>query len=153
MQANTKTPPRHLLRMKAFQFLYGQAFLEASTAIELEKAFCAFPAQDISAIEYASCEGFAWELVAGVWSNSKKLDLVIEQFAKNWRVDRVGRVELGLLRLAIYEMLYREDVPSKVAINEALELNKQFGEEKSRAFLNGILDAVSKAIESGSLKI
>jgi N utilization substance protein B len=152
MQANMKTPPRHLSRMKAFQFLYGQAFSEAKTDVQLEESYCAFPAQDISEIENATCEGFAWELVAGVWSNSKKLDLVIEEFAKNWRIDRVGRVELGLLRIAIYEMLYREDVPCKVAINEALELNKQFGEEKSRAFLNGILDAVSKAVESGSLK-
>ena len=153
MQVNMKTPPRHLLRMKAFQFLYGQAFTEATTGLQLEEAFCAFPTQDVSEIENATCEGFAWELVAGVWSNSKKLDAVIEQFAENWRIDRVGRVELGLLRIAIYEMLYREDVPSKVAINEALDLNKQFGDEKSRTFLNGILDAVAKAVESGDLKV
>ncbi len=50
-------------------------------------------------------------------------------------------------------MLYRDDVPSKVAINEALELNKQFGEQKSKSFINGILDAVAKAHETNSLKI
>ncbi len=147
--SNSKTPPRHLLRMKAFQFLYGQAFSEAITKDQLKSAFCVFPNQDMSP---NVCEGYAWELVLGVWENTKKLDKVVEQFAKNWRLDRVGRVELGLLRIAIFEMLVCRDVPHKVAINEALELNKQFGEEKSRAFLNGILDAVSKAIDAGTLK-
>ncbi len=150
-QAATKAPPRRLSRMKAFQFLYGQAFAEAKTGLELEESFCAFPAQDISEIENATCEGFAWELVSGVWSHSKKIDVVIEQFAQNWKIDRVGRVELGLLRIAVYEMLYRTDVPFKVAINEALELNKLFGEEKSQAFLNGILDTISKAADAGTL--
>lgn len=151
-QTKQKTAPRHLLRMKAFQFLYGQAFLEAKTGLELEEAFCAFPMQDINDIKKATCEGFAWELVAGVWSNAKQIDEVIEKYAKNWRIDRVGRVELGLLRIAIYEMLYSHDTPSKVAINEALELNKQFGEAKSRPFINGILDSVAKALENASLQ-
>ena len=55
------------------------------------------------------------------------------------------------MRLALYEMLYRPDVPPKVAMNEALELNRQYGEEKSRAFLNGVLDAAAKGLENGEL--
>ena len=59
--------------------------------------------------------------------------------------------ELTLLRLAMYELLYRQDVPAKVAINEALELTRQFGEDNATSFVNGILDAAAKALEKGSL--
>ena len=64
--------------------------------------------------------GFAWDAVQGVWSRRDELDKTISRFSRNWRVDRMGRVELTLLRLAMYELLYRQDVPAKVAINEAL---------------------------------
>ncbi len=60
-------------------------------------------------------------------------------------------MELTLLRLAMYELLYRQDVPAKVAINEALELTRQFGEDNATSFVNGILDAAAKALEKGSL--
>ena len=66
-------------------------------------------------------------------------------------VDRMGRVELTLLRLAVYEIMFRNDVPAKVAINEALELSRQFGEGNAKSFINGILDAVAKALEIGGL--
>ena len=84
----------------------------------------------------------------GVWSNVKNLDSVIERFSQNWRVDRLGKIELTLLRLAVFEMLYRADVPPKVAINEALELSTRFGDAKAKSFINGILDAAIKAQES-----
>ena len=95
--------------------------------------------------------GFAWELVEGVWSKSEELDASITSFSRNWRVDRMGRVELTLLRLAVYEITFRNDVPAKVAINEALELSRQFGEGNAKSFINGILDAVAKALETGGL--
>ncbi len=148
---NNKKIPRHLYRMKAFQFLYGQDFTKASSLEELKADFCAFPTQEDQAIEKFSDDNFAWQLVLGVWKNSEKLDNIIEQFAKNWKISRLGRVELGLLRIAIFEIIYRDDVPSKVSINEALELNKNFGEQKSKSFINGILDSVSKAHEQGNL--
>ncbi len=153
MQNNQKKIPRHLYRMKAFQFLYGQDFSKAGDLEELKRNFCAFPTQEEQEAEPFSDDNFAWELVFGVWTYSKKLDEIIEQFAKNWKVQRLGRVEHGLLRIAIFEILYRDDVPSKVAINEALELNKQFGEQKSKSFINGILDAVAKAVETKTLNI
>ena len=100
----------------------------------------------------AESDGFAWELVEGVWRATAELDDIIARFARNWRLERVGRVELTLLRLAVYEMLYRPDVPAKVALNEALELERQYGEEKSRTFVNGVLDAVVKALDKGELR-
>ena len=85
--------------------------------------------------DVAESDGFAWELVEGVWRATAELDDIIARFARNWRLERVGRVELTLLRLAVYEMLDRPDVPAKVALNEALELERQYG-EKSRALLS-----------------
>lgn len=106
----------------------------------------------ITAEEAAQPEGFAWELVLGVWSKQKELDSLITRYSQNWRIERMGKVELALLRLAAYELLFRDDVPPKVVINEAIELSRQFGDENSRSFVNGILDSAVKAVESGELK-
>ena len=84
--------------------LYGQEFLDCHTVDDLKKAFLAVPRQQGESPE-AEPSGFAWELVLGVWQNRTELDAVIERFARNWRLDRVGRVELNLLRLGVYEML------------------------------------------------
>lgn len=142
---NSKNVPRRLSRMKAFQFLYGLEFAEIKNMQALEQNYRNFPSQE--GTEDTICEGFTWELILGVWQNSAKLDEIIQQYSKKWRIDRVGKVELCLLRLALFEMAYRDDVPDKVAINEALELNKIFGEERSQAFINGILDNYSKSCE------
>lgn len=141
--------PRRVSRNLAFQVLYGQEFLHSTTPEELRAAFRAAPRQDDQ--DEAEASGFAWELVEGVWSKTRELDELIRRYARNWRLERVGRVELTLMRLALYEMLFRPDVPPKVAMNEALELNRQYGEEKSRAFLNGVLDAAAKGLENGEL--
>lgn len=100
----------------------------------------------------AALAGFTWEIVQGVWQKQAELDKVITEFSQNWRLERMGRVELALLRLSMYELLFRDDTPPKVIINEALELSKQFGDDNSRGFVNGILDAAVKAVEVGSLK-
>lgn len=147
----SKNQSRRAARSQAFQVLYGQEFVSAADPDGLRKAFLALPRQEESPAESPDPSGFAWELVEGVWSHAAELDEIISRFARNWRLERVGRVELTLLRLAVYEMLYRPDVPPKVAMNEALELEKIYGEEKSRAFVNGILDAAAKAMENGSL--
>lgn len=143
---NNKNVPRRLSRMKAFQFLYGLEFGDIASVQALEDSYKNFPAQEGG--EDNVCEGFTWELILGVWQHSAQLDEIIQQYSKKWRLDRVGKVELCLLRLAVFEITYRPDVPAKVAINEALELNKTFGEERSQAFINGILDSYSKSVEA-----
>jgi N utilization substance protein B len=97
----------------------------------------------------AKPEGLAWELVRGVWSKQAELDELIRGFSQNWRLERMGKVELSLLRMAAYELLFSADVPPKVIINEAIELSRQFGDENSHGFVNGILDAAIKAAEQG----
>lgn len=73
-----------------------------------------------------------------------EIDEKINEVAKGWKTDRMGKAELAILRLAVYEMLYDEDVPVKVAINEAVELAKKFGGDDSPAFVNGILAKIAK---------
>ncbi len=80
----------------------------------------------------------------GVFAQLPLLDEAIATHAKGWKLSRISRISLALLRLAIYEMLYIEDVPFHVAINEALELAKLYDEEKAVPFLNGILNAVAE---------
>ena len=86
---------------------------------------------------------FADELVLGVAEHLEKIDAAIEEHSTNWALDRMARVDLSLLRMAVFELLYQE-VPSSVAINEAIEIGKRFGTKDTPAFVNGILDKVSR---------
>ncbi len=85
---------------------------------------------------------FAQSLVYGVETNREKIDDLIMKFSKHWRLDRMSPVDRSALRIGVFELLYREDIPPKVSINEAIELGKKFGDTDSGAFINGILDAV-----------
>ena len=87
---------------------------------------------------------FSQSLACGVLENNKKIDEVIAKSSKNWRLYRIDPVERNILRLAVYELKFCPDIPPKVTINEAIELGKKFGSEKSGAFINGILDNILK---------
>ena len=93
---------------------------------------------------------YAEAIESGVMARAEELDALIAEHAVGWSPDRIARVDLSILRVAIYEMLYREDVPTGAAINEAVELAKRYGGEKSFAFINGILGGVAKTLPSGS---
>ena len=137
-------------RELAFQFLYGLDFAPVRSEAELRERF----AQSASAADKAAAlPGFAWELALGVWSNVQAVDAIIAACAHNWRLDRMGRIELTLLRLAVYELRCRTDIPPRVTINEALELCRQFGEASARPFINGILDAAARALEQDARSV
>ena len=87
---------------------------------------------------------FARELFTGVTDHLKELDQVLESASENWRLDRMSRVDRNVLRLAMFELMFRDDIPSKVSINEAIDLGKAYGSEDSGAFINGILDRVHR---------
>lgn len=87
---------------------------------------------------------YVQDVVGGVQAQAKELDELIASHAVGWKLDRIARVDLSILRVALYEMLHRDDVPTGAAINEAVELAKRYGEEKSFAFINGILGTVSR---------
>ena len=143
-------------RELAFQVLYGLHFNEAPDVESLRQAFEACPDPEAEAPRPAEGAerpgaGFAWELVHGVWSATPELDAYVRRLSQHWRVERIARVELTILRLALYEIIHRPDIPIKVVINEAVELAKQFGDDQSSGFVNGILDAAARAMEEGAL--
>lgn len=83
-------------------------------------------------------------LVKGVSNHLPQLDKMIEEVAQNWRLERFDKVDLAILRVAIFEMLHLEEIPTAVAIDEAVEVSKRFGNKDSPSFINGILDALVK---------
>ena len=91
----------------------------------------------------AETERFADELVRGVQSERAQIDTLIQQTSTNWKLERMARVDRNILRLAVYEILRRADVPVRVTLNEAVELGKKFGSEESSAFVNGVLDRIA----------
>lgn len=149
-----KPVSRRAARALALQVLYSLEFGEVKSELALRKAFLAVPRQGENPEAPnpdQAFKSFEWHLVLGVWQHCPELDGIIEQYAKNWRLERLGRIELNLMRLAMYEMVYMADVPIKVSINEALDLGRSFGEDKSHTFVNGVLDAAAKALEAGTL--
>lgn len=82
----------------------------------------------------------------GVWDNIADIDAKIAQYSVGWKTERMSSVARAVLRLAVYEMLYMDDVPSKVSLNEAIELTKKYDEDRARAFVNGILNAVKNEV-------
>ncbi len=90
---------------------------------------------------------FAEHLVKGVCDNLDQIDEKIAHHSTHWKLDRMTRIDRSLLRLAAFEMFWCEDIPGKVAINEAIELGKKYGTEESSSFLNGVLDALYKEKE------
>lgn len=76
-----------------------------------------------------------------------EIDAMIEAISDGWRINRMGKVDLTIMRLAVYEMKFDSDIPVGVAINEAVELAKKFGQDNSAAFINGILASIAKEME------
>lgn len=85
------------------------------------------------------------DVVGGVYDKQLELDERIEPYLRNWSLERLARVDLAILRLAAYEMLYREDVPDAVAINEAVELSRRFSTDEAGGFINGVLGSLQRA--------
>ena len=93
-----------------------------------------------------SVKDFSRFLVCSVCSNMERLDNLIRRSSKNWRIERMSRVDRIILRLGVCEILFCPDVPPKVSIDEAVELGKKFGTEDSASFINGIMDNVFNSL-------
>ena len=129
---------RRLARETVFKLLFEKTFHTDRDMAEIYDT--ARTAQEWEDDEYVKGVFF------GTCERMAELDALIEKHSHGWKKSRISPVSLSLLRLASYEMLYREDIPFAVSINEALELVKTYDEENARAFVNGILNAVSKEI-------
>ncbi len=91
-----------------------------------------------------SVKEFTGRLVRGVTGNIKDIDAKITKYATNWQIDRMAVVDRNILRMATFEILYIEDIPPKVSINEAVDIAKKYGDKDSGKFVNGILDKINK---------
>jgi len=89
---------------------------------------------------------FFLELVDGVRARRDEIDRLLEQFSDNWKISRMSGMDRNIMRVAVYELLYCDDIPAKVSINEAIDIGKKFGTEQSPAFINGILDSINIAL-------
>ena len=87
---------------------------------------------------------FAEEIVKGTFKHLAKINQLIHKCAKNWSLDRMAVVDRNVLRMAVYEILYRLDIPTSVTINEAIEIAKKYGTDESGSFVNGILDSIAR---------
>jgi len=146
---------RRVGRTLAFQVLYGLSFVPAEAEETIDSIMIKSPAvfdPDKDMLTATSdARQFGIDLINGIYEHQKEIDEVISTYSKHWKIDRIAKVELAILRLSIFELLYRSDIPLRVSINEAVELSKDFADDKSRPFINGILDAAAKAIDGGKL--
>lgn len=138
---------RRRSREMAIQVLYQVDMAQQSDIGEALRLFCEhFEARD-------SIRDFAIELVNGVHQYREEIDTLIRRFSEHWRLERMAAVDRNILRLAIFELLCRADIPAKVSINEAVDLGKKYGSEDSGSFINGILDRIRIDLEEGTLKV
>ena len=86
---------------------------------------------------------FVRELVSGTLQHSEEIDRVVQAAAENWKMERMAAVDRNILRFAVYELLYRHDIPAAVTINEALEIAKKYSSLESASFINGLLDKIA----------
>ena len=126
--------------MCAVQFLYQWEMNRPEVLAEGLYQF--FNSQEKERAYYA----FAEELVLGTIENIEPIDREITSHASNWTFERIAKVDLSILRLAIFELLYRMDIPPIVSINEAIDLSKIFSTPDSKRFINGILDKMKNKI-------
>ncbi|HEX5062964.1 MAG TPA: transcription antitermination factor NusB [Kofleriaceae bacterium] len=129
-------------RAYALQLLYAR---DGDPATDLSGAAVSWASEFELEIDPAA-QTFANDLVAAAVSRAAEVDELIASASKNWRIDRMSRVDRNILRLGACELLAFRDVPVKVVINEAVELAKRFGTAESSAFVNGVLDRIAGAV-------
>jgi len=91
-------------------------------------------------------QGFVENVINGVMKNLKAIDIYITKYATEWPLDQITIVDRNILRIGVFELVFNDDIPAKVAINEAIEIAKTFGSESSGKFVNGVLGAIYKDI-------
>ncbi|PLX92522.1 MAG: transcription antitermination factor NusB [Desulfuromonas sp.] len=141
-------------RELGLKLIYSLQDLEGEVAVLLDDFWGNFrfqddvlgePLDDLSESVPVEVRRFAEGLVRGVAEHCADLDAEISRFSTNWSIERMARVDLALLRMGSYELVHCLDVPTNVVINEAIELGKVYGTKETSAFINGILDRISRA--------
>ncbi|OSA94792.1 UNVERIFIED_ORG: N utilization substance protein B [Clostridium botulinum] len=130
---------RKLSREKAMELLFGMT-LNTDNCEETLGNFIDNYESDIKELDIT----YIKRILIGVENNKDNIDEEISKNLCNWKIDRISKVNLCILRLAVYELLHDEEIPNRVAINEALEITKKYSDEKSVSFINGVLDNILK---------
>lgn len=128
---------RHLARTCVMQTIFTTEFRKCDPIKVLESMLHEF-APKLTEVD------FAFTTLEGVIANKKKIVKVIEKYAPEWPIDKIARIDRAILEIGIYEIVFSEDVPPIVAINEAVEIAKHFGDDNSPKFVNGVLSSVMK---------
>ena len=170
---------RRAARRRALQCVFALSFHRFESAEQVRQAFLGLPVNDDDEDAPGQASGsdeagksrsalpqvtdglaplpedqeFGLGLVTGVFSRLDEIDAVIRRFSKHWKIERIAKAELSILRLGVYELLYEPEIPLRVSINEAVELSKEFADDNSFPFVNGILDAVARAVSHGEFGI
>jgi len=126
---------RKMAREMAVRFLFQIEFQKVNIKEQVEDFLDSVEIEDYD-------KDYFLEIINGVINSLKEIDEIIESKAKGWTIDRMAKMDLPILRVAIYEMKHREDIPVGVSINEAVELAKKFGTDDSSRFINGLLGQV-----------
>lgn len=126
---------RHRARVLALQVLYQLEYSPGDPEEAFERVCSNFDVPP-------KARGFAKRLVMGVCEHRDELDGMIREASRNWRLERMSRVDRNILRIGAFEVAFGNDVPAKVAIDEAVEVGKAFGAADSGGFVNGVLDNV-----------
>lgn len=138
--ANKPANKRRANRVAAMQYLYSW---ETAQPKDVNASVAEFFSELEQSRDYYA---FAEELVHGALQHIAESDEIIRDCARNWAFDRIAKVDLAILRLAIFELLHRRDIPPIVSINEAIELSKLFSTAESKRFVNGILDRIKERL-------
>ena len=134
---------RHKLREQVFKLLFRIEFNDSVEMEEQKELF--FTTSDIETTEEES--RYIEEKYQAVVDKLDKIDELISSNAKGWSIDRMSKVDLTILRLGVYEMIFDDTIPEDVALNEAIELAKEFGQDQSYSFINGVLAKLHKQDE------
>ena len=139
---------RHLCRIIALQSLYEFDFRNSLNLEELDTNIEEILDRNIAVYKDVVDEAdFIKDLAQGTLKNEKKIDEMIIPAAPEWPIDQIAKMDKAILRMSIYELLIKKDVPPKVAINEAVELAKEFGGDNSSKFVNGVLGTIFRQSE------
>jgi N utilization substance protein B len=137
---------RHDGRVAALQYLYAWSINKPANLVDDLRVF--FEGLEQPRDHYA----FGEELIDGVIKNQAGIDAQIKVLAQNWEFERIAKIDLAILRIAMFEMLHRKDIPPVVSINEAIDISKQFSNADSKRFINGILDRLKDQLGRDSRK-
>ncbi len=139
----SKSDPRHNARKLALTSIFSWLFSEPDTekCLELSKTLLESNNVEVD-VDLTN------EIIRGVQTNKKEIDSLISKNAPDWPLEKIAKVDLVIMRIAIYEIVYGKSVPEKVAIDEAVELAKEFGNDTSSKFVNGVLGSIVAETEN-----